>query len=99
MSQGISITTESLPDGFNAGQGTVGETAQPLGPAWPVRKFVTVKASGANSGTIAIGPQGNSANGFILKAGETSPPIYLDDVSKVFVTGSAASQSYSWAAQ
>lgn len=96
MSQGVAIVEESLEDGFNAGHDTVGATEQALASAWRVRKHVVITADAANTDPIFIGTQNNSANGFVLKAGDTSPPIYVDDVSKVFVTGASSDPAYSW---
>lgn len=96
MSQGVAIVEEALPDGFNAGNNTVGETEQALAADYPVRKYVIIHADAANTDPILIGTQNNSANGFVLKPGETAPPIPLDNVSKIFITGAASDPAYSW---
>ena len=57
-----------------------------------------IRANDDNTGTITIGTKGNEANGYILRAGESSPRIYLDDLSKVFIVGSGANQGYSYLA-
>jgi hypothetical protein len=95
MSQ-VNIGKEVI-DGFNAGNSTVGTAPQALANTYPVNKHVVVRATTGNSGTIKVGPTaGGASAGFVLGAGETSPPIYVDDVAKVFVVGSASSQNYSW---
>ncbi|HEX3657057.1 MAG TPA: hypothetical protein VHV55_14685 [Pirellulales bacterium] len=93
----IKISDEAMPE-FQAGNGTVGETAAQLfDSTFAVHKHVVVHADDANSGTISIGNSAaRASSGFILKAGDTSPPIYIDDLSKIWLIGSAASQNFSW---
>ena len=97
----VNIGREALT-AFQAGQGTVGATAQKLAAlnaVPPVLKYVIVKADATNSNNVFAGPSGVDATiGFRLDAGETTPPIHIDDVSKVSVIGDAASQGYSWLA-
>lgn len=87
---------------FQAGQGTVGATSQPLaavGAAHHVERYVVVKADLGNSNDVFVGPSTVAAGtGFRLDAGEVTPPIAIDELSKVYVIGGAASQSYSWLA-
>jgi hypothetical protein len=91
----VNIAREAI-DGFNSGHGTVGTSAQAL-PSWPVSKHVVVRADSGNGNTVSIGPTaGGASGGFILNAGDTSPPIYVNDVNKIFVVGGASSQAYSW---
>lgn len=96
MSQ-VNIGREAV-DGFNASHGTVGTTPQPVQTAsWPVQKHVVVRAASANSNTVTVGPTlGGASGGFVLAAGEQTPPIYVNDVNKVFVVGGASGQDYSW---
>ena len=62
-----------------------------------VQKYVVIRADSGNSGTISLGNTATRASsGFILKAGDTSPKIKIDDLSKVWLVGSASSQAYSW---
>jgi hypothetical protein len=64
-----------------------------------VNKYVVVRANGANSGIISIGTTAaNASDGFILAAGQVSPPIYVDQLNKVYIVGGAANQNYSWIA-
>lgn len=93
----VSIYKE-VTDGFNAGHGTVGTSAQALQTdSWPVNKHVVVRADSSNGNTVSVGPNGGVASaGFVLAAGEQTPPIYVDDVNKVFVVGGASGQKYSW---
>lgn len=94
-----SINKESLPS-FAAGNGTVGTSEALLSASSvpvPVQKHIVVRASAANgSETITVGVPGNAAAGFVLAAGEQTPPIYIDSTDKVAVVGSAAGQDYSW---
>lgn len=84
--------------GFAAGDGTIG-TAEASLPAYPVMKHVVVRANGGNSNIIMVGHgQSAVANGFVLAAGERTPEIYVDDLSKIWIKGGAAAQGYSWIA-
>lgn len=96
MSQ-VNIGREVI-DGFNAGHGTVGTTPVPLQTAsWTVNKHVVVRADSGNGNTVTVGPTaGGASGGFVLAAGQQTPPIYVDDVNKVFVVGGASGQVYSW---
>lgn len=93
----VNIAKVTLPDGFMAGHGTVGTTEQAVsGVNFEIRKQIVVRADGANTSTVVVGRPGDAANGFILKAGEQSPPIFVDATDKVHVVGGAAGQNYSW---
>jgi hypothetical protein len=64
-----------------------------------VNKYVVVRANGANTGIILIGTTvSNVGDGFILSAGQVSPPIYVDQMNKVYLKGGAADQGYSFIA-
>jgi hypothetical protein len=64
-----------------------------------VKKYVVVRANGANTGIILIGTTvSNVGDGFILSAGQVTPPIYVDQLNKVYLKGGAADQGYSWIA-
>jgi hypothetical protein len=64
-----------------------------------VKKYVVVRANGANTNVITVGTTvANVGDGFILSAGQISPPIYVDQLNKVYLKGGAADQSYSWIA-
>ena len=91
------VTDVALPS-FETGSGSVDTTPQPLGIAM-VRKNLVIRANGSNTGVILIGntPQ-DAAEGYILGKGETTPPIYVDNLCKVFLVGSANGQGYSWIA-
>jgi len=87
---------------FQAGQGTVGATSQPLaavGATHSVERYVIVKADVGNTNDVFVGPSTVAAGtGFRLDAGEVTPPIQIDELFKVYVVGGAASQGYSWLA-
>lgn len=94
----VSVSKESLPD-FLAGSGTIGTTEGKLSSVnFPVRKHLVIRADAANTNTIKVGRPGNAAGGFVLAAGEQTPPIYVDSTDKVAVVGGAANQAYSWLA-
>lgn len=66
---------------------------------WPVKKYLMLRANGANGSVIMIGNRAdNAGDGFILSAGQQSPPIYVNDLNKVYLVGGAADQGYSWIA-
>lgn len=95
--QPVYIGKESLPEGFAAGNGSVGTSETPLvAVSVAVRKHVTIRANAGNSGTISFGPKNRSNAGFILAAGDTSPPIYVEDAKLIYLIGSDVSQAYSW---
>ena len=84
---------------FSAGSGVVGTTPQPLGPRTPVRKRVVVRTARSNKRNIRLGSTAESAgDGYLMEKDKISPPIYVDDVSKIFVVAEAADQVYSWIA-
>jgi hypothetical protein len=89
---------ESIEE-FKAGHGTVGLTAQVLANSQDVTMYVVVKADLTNTNNIFVGGSAvSSTNGFLLDAGEETPPIHIDDLGKVYVIGDAATQGYSWLA-
>jgi len=76
---------------------TVNEHGHAVG--WEVKKYVMLRANGANSSVITVGDRAdNAADGFILSAGQQSPPIYVDNLNKLYIVGGAADQGYSWIA-
>lgn len=72
---------------FRAGNGVVGVDPIALYPvSVSVHKSVTVRADSANTSTIRISNSAaNAANGFVLSAGQQSPPICVDDLNKVYL--------------
>ena len=76
---------------------TVNERGHAVG--WPVKKYVMLRANGANGNVIMVGNTADNAdNGFILSAGQQSPPLHVDDLNKLYIVGGAADQGYSWVA-
>jgi len=64
-----------------------------------VKKYVMVRANGANGDVVMIGESAAGVgDGFILSAGQQSPPIYVNNLNKVYLVGGAANQGYSWIA-
>ena len=95
----VNIGGEALNE-WCAGNGTVGTSPAQIFPSTKnVVKYIIVRANKANTGTISIGPTSAQADaGFILGNGDTSPPIYINDLSKVWLVGSDVSQAFSWIA-
>lgn len=76
---------------------TVNERGHAVG--WPAKKYIMLRANGANGNVIMVGNTADNAdNGFILSAGQQSPPIYVDNLNKLYIVGGAADQGYSWVA-
>jgi len=76
---------------------TVNQRGHAVG--WTVKNYVMLRANGANTSVIMIGnTAANAGDGFILSAGQQSPPIYVDDLNKLYIVGGAADQGYSWIA-
>lgn len=94
----VEIGKEAV-DRFFAGHGTVDTTPQPLHEVGcTVRKHIVVRASSGNGADLLmVGPVSHSAAGFVLAAGEQTPPIYVENTDMVEVVGSA-SVDYSWVA-
>jgi hypothetical protein len=96
------IATMTAVDVDLEGEGhAVAVTANERGHAvgWAVKKYVMLRANGANSNVIMLGnTAANVGDGFILSAGQQSPPIYVDDLNKLYIVGGAADQGYSWIA-
>jgi hypothetical protein len=64
-----------------------------------IKKYVVVRANGANTNVITVGTTAaHVGDGFILSAGQISPPIYVDQLNKVYLKGGAADQGYSYIA-
>jgi hypothetical protein len=63
-----------------------------------LKKYVMLRANGANGNVIMVGHSAVAvSDGFILSAGQQSPPIYVDNLNKVYLVG-AGGQGYSWIA-
>lgn len=94
----VNINRESLPDGFNAGNGTIGQTEGKVSSInLPINKHIVIRADAGNgSEEIIVGTPGNAANGFRLAAGEQTPPIFVNETDKVRVVATADNQDYSW---
>jgi hypothetical protein len=64
-----------------------------------LKKYVMLRANGANGNVIMVGHSAAAVgDGFILSAGQQSPPIYVDNLNKVYLVGGAGGQGYSWIA-
>lgn len=95
----VSIAETTLANGFLAGHGTIGTTEGKVSAVnFPIRKQLIIRAHADNTNVITIGRPGDANNGFILAAGETSPPIFVNETDKLALVGGAAGQNYSWMA-
>jgi hypothetical protein len=95
----VNIGKESLEDSLLTGHGTVGTDEAKISEVnFPVAKHIVVRAASGNGNTITVGRPGQAANGFVLAAGEQTPPMYVTETDKVRVIGGAADQDYSWIA-
>ena len=94
----VHVINECVPgDQLRIGHGTVGASEQPLDTIeWPLRKYVIVHAAAGNGNTVIVGRPGDAANGWILEAGESTPPIPVDNTRHLVVIGGAAGQDYNW---
>jgi hypothetical protein len=92
----MDITREAVAE-FQTGSGTVGTTAARIHSGKGLVKGVVVRA-GTKPIAIQSTPGATSNAGFQLGAGEQSPWIHIDDLSKVWVIGSEAGCDYSWLA-
>ncbi len=95
----VSIANEAVNE-FKTGHGIAGAAKAAVATAeTPLMKYVIIKADLGNSNNVYVGgPNVLTTTGFMLDAGEVTPPIHIDDLSKVWVIGGAASQGYSWLA-
>jgi hypothetical protein len=94
----VQVINESVPgDELRIGHGTAGLVESKLDPIdWPLRKYVIIHAKAGNTNTVIVGRPGSAASGWILAAGESTPPIPVDNTSHIAVIGGAASQDYNW---
>jgi hypothetical protein len=91
----VAIGKEALGS-FAAGNGSVGTSAAQL-PGRLVNKHVVIRAGSDNGNVVIVGHSADAVGaGFVLAAGEQTPPIYVDDLSKLWIKGGAASQAFSW---
>lgn len=95
----MDIIKEAVSE-FYSGSGTVDATAAQLHTGRTIVKWVIIKAAAdLGAKTISIGPaEGQAAGGFVLTAGQESPPICIDNLNKVWLIGSDAGCGYSWIA-
>ncbi len=75
---------------FWTGQGEATQFAAPvLSSSVPLLKHATVRAASGNPGDLYVGPSNVAVGtGFILDAGDETPPIPIDDLSKLYVISS-----------
>jgi hypothetical protein len=94
------ITDWSCGHGFT-GQATIGATAVQLSStSTPLARGVIVKIDGANSGYVCVGFSAGvtTSTGFKMSPDELED-IDIDDLSKLWLIGSAAGQVISWRAR
>lgn len=95
----VSIAKEAASE-FKTGHGVVGAAKAAVATAETLLiRYVVIKADLGNTNNVYVGGSNVlTTTGFMLDAGEATPPIHIDDLSKVWVIGGAASQGYSWLA-
>jgi len=96
----MQIDKESLPD-FWTGVGTVSKTPAKLSDAsQPIRKGIYIRVGTLPAGALlSIGStQAVGTIGFVVPAGETSPLLYIDDVSKLWVVSTEDNTPFTWIA-
>lgn len=94
----VHVINECVPGGdLRIGNGTVGASEAPLDTIeWPLRKYVVLRADAGNGGTITVGRPGDAASGWVLAAGESTPPLPVDNTKHLAIIGSAPAQAYNW---
>ena len=83
---------------WKSGSGTATGTPAKLSAVGiKVLRHVVIKAHVDNDGDVLIAHDSKSAAaGYALSGGETSAPIPIDDLSKIWVVASATTQDFSW---
>jgi hypothetical protein len=66
--------------------------------SFPLKHYVVVRANTSNTKAICVGNSDCANTGFILAAGEQTPPLPIDNLNKVWVVSTEGDQGYSWIA-
>jgi len=96
----MQIDKESLPD-FWTGAAVIGKTPVQLNAgSQPLRKGIYIRVGTLPAGAlVSIGStQATGTVGFIVPAGETSPLLCIDDVSKLWLVSSEDNTPVTWIA-
>lgn len=96
----MQIEKESLPD-FWTGAAVISTTPVQLSSVIHiVRKGVYIRVGVLpTEALVSVGKTTNVANdGFIISAGQTSPMLYIDDLSKVWLHSTEAATPITWIA-
>lgn len=95
----MQIERESLSE-FASGTVTVGATpVQIQAASLLLRKGVYLRVSATPAGLVSIGVNAVKAGaGFIVKYGETSPMLYIDDLNKFWLVSTLADTVVTWIA-
>lgn len=95
----MQIEKESLSE-FYSGTVTVGTSpVQIQAASLPLRKGVHLRVSATPAGLVSIGVNAAKAGaGFIVKNGETSPLLYVDDLNKLWLVSTLADTIVTWIA-
>lgn len=92
------IEKESLPEFKSGSVAVTGTPAQIQSASLPLRKGVYLQVA-ADGGDIMLGVNGAvAATGFVVKAGTTSPLLYVDDLNKLWAVSSVGSVAVTWMA-
>jgi hypothetical protein len=91
------IGQETVSGCFHAGNGTVGLSEVAIATVnIPITKHIVIRADSGNGDTVSVGNPGQAALGFILNAGEQTPPIYCPNSDDLRVIGGDVDQVFSW---
>jgi hypothetical protein len=88
----MQIDKESLSE-FGTNNVTVGTTPMQM-QSLPLRKGVYLTVGGTTA-TVTLGKT-TTCNGFEIKAGETSPMLFIDDLSKLFLVSTEEGTTVTW---
>lgn len=92
----VHVINESVGE-LRIGHGVAGVAETALSAIeWPLRKYIIIRAAAGNTNTVIVGRPNDAANGWVLEAGESTPPIPVDNTKHLAVIGGAAAQDYNW---
>jgi hypothetical protein len=95
----VTIGRESIDTPVNAGHGIATTTEAPMSAIrFFILKYIVVKADSANTDVIYLGAKGYASSGFVLHAGDSSPPIPVEHSDAIGLVSASGSQGFSWIA-
>jgi len=95
----MQIEKESLPE-FASGTVVVGNSpVQIQAASLSLRKGVYLRIGSPSAALVSIGVNAVKAGaGFIVKSGETSPMLYVDDLNKLWLVSTEINTGVTWIA-